>query len=471
MIATGLIVPQDTVWLLWRLNVNAGALWIYAPAIADAPVAEDGDSISADQRAVLPESAGQSIGGAPYARFTAGRELLVATSGANEDLAFDLLRYVPADQTPGGGGTALTGAEIKALYEAQADTNAFTDARLAKLAAIAAGANNIVPYKLGNIYIATAGTVPAKPANTEGIVTAAGITAAPAGWRLTRPEATAALSWVYDCHVYGYVTNLVFGVQYGTPNRTDRYVAPGSFDLHDDVPDEVGGVSSSDRLLISDESIADDPNRYVTVTNLRTALVTAATVRSRLALSEAEVASMLVNAVVAGDTLTLTMNDGSTVDFVRVAAGAGIDAAAANALIQAALAAAVTGNTESGIDVTHNADGTLDFVVTGGGGTPAPTDDIYFGTSADDEPESGELDIPAVNGVGTIPLYAGSRHHLIARLATEDDIVSVLYSDDPTQTNNVHAFSASTARPWCRLAKAWRSRCGCPTRRSPTPPT
>ena len=89
LIATGLFVPADTVWLLWRLNINAGALWIYVPAIADAPVAEDGDSISADQRAVLPESAGQSIGGAPYARFTADRELLVATSGSNEDLSFD----------------------------------------------------------------------------------------------------------------------------------------------------------------------------------------------------------------------------------------------------------------------------------------------------------------------------------------------------------------------------------------------
>ena len=45
---------------------------------------------------------------------------------------------------------------------------------------------------------------------------------APVGWQLTRPEATEALPYVYDCHVYGYDINGVFCVLYGTPNRTDR---------------------------------------------------------------------------------------------------------------------------------------------------------------------------------------------------------------------------------------------------------
>ena len=144
-------------------------------------------------------------------------------------------------------------------------------AQASKLAEIAAAANRLVPYKIGNIYRAfAAGANIVKPGNTEGTVTIAGITVAPAGWRLTRPETTAALPHVYDCHVYGYETNGVFGVQYGTPNRTDRYIAPG---------------------------------------------------------------------------------------------GTGIDVSTANGLIQDALAAAVMGNTETGITVTHNADGTLDFVV------------------------------------------------------------------------------------------------------------
>ena len=147
--------------------------------------------------------------------------------------------------------------------------------------------------------------------------------------------------------MYGYETNGVFGVQYGTPNRTDRYIAPG---------------------------------------------------------------------------------------------GTGIDESTANGLIQAALAAAVMGNTETGITVTHNTDGTLDFVVSGGG-TPTPvTDDVYFGTSANNFASSGELTIPGVNGSGVIPAYAGHRHHLIARLATEGDITSVLYSDDPTMANAIGAY-------------------------------
>ena len=171
----------------------------------------------------------------------------------------------------------------------------------AKLMGIAEGANRVIPYKLGNIYQASSG-IPARPANNQGTATLGGITVAPAGWQLTRPEATQALPYVYDCHVYGYDINGVFGWQFGTPNRTDRYI---------------------------------------------------------------------------------------------------------------------------------------------GGGTPVPTvtDDIYFGTSDDDTPEPDELDIPAVNGVGTIPSYSGHRHHLIARLASESDITRVVYSDDPTMTNIIGAFS------------------------------
>lgn len=41
---------------------------------------------------------------------------------------------------PSGGGGDLTGAEIKARYEAEADTNAFTDAQVSKLTGIEVGA-------------------------------------------------------------------------------------------------------------------------------------------------------------------------------------------------------------------------------------------------------------------------------------------------------------------------------------------
>ena len=130
----------------------------------------------------------------------------------------------------------LTAAEITALRtllavltQAEVDARAavrFSNSEKAKLAGISAAANRLVPYKLGNIYRALAeGEAVVKPGNAEGVVTVAGITVAPVGWQLLRPEATEALPYVYDCHVYGYETNGVFGVQYGTPNRTDRYIA------------------------------------------------------------------------------------------------------------------------------------------------------------------------------------------------------------------------------------------------------
>ena len=92
--------------------------------------------------------------------------------------------------------------------------------------------------------------------------------------------------------------------------------------------------------------------------------------------------------------------------------------------------------------------GVLTITIAGGGGGMV-TDDIYFGTSADATPLGSELTIAAVNGVGTIAAYAGSMHHLIARLATEADIASVLYSDDQSNTNQIGAFAkfASTVVP------------------------
>ena len=42
----------------------------------------------------------------------------------------------------------------------------------------------------------------------------------------------------------------------------------GSFDLHDDVTAEISGLNVVDRLLISDESVGGDPNRYVNLSHL-----------------------------------------------------------------------------------------------------------------------------------------------------------------------------------------------------------
>ena len=115
--------------------------------------------------------------------------------------------------------------------------------------------------------------------------------------------------------------------------------------------------------------------------------------------------------------------------------------------ITAVLAAIMAG---TNVTIDRSVDGQITIASTGGGGTPTPpTDDIYFGLSADEIPLGSELTIPAVNGVGTIAAYVGSMHQLIARLATEGDITSVLFSDDASNTNQVGAFTkyASTVIP------------------------
>ena len=66
---------------------------------------------------------------------------------------------------------------------------------------------------------------------------------------------------------------------------------------------------------------------------------------------------------------------------------------------------------------------------------------LYFGTSADTTPTAAELTVEGVSGSGTINAYAGSRHVLVARLASEDDIRTVLRSDDVSGTNQVGAFT------------------------------
>ena len=98
----------------------------------------------------------------------------------------------------------------------------------------------------------------------------------------------------------------------------------GGFDLHDDVATELTSLAASDRFLVSDENVSGDPNRWVTLTRLQAAILSLNYLTVSLGLA--------------------------TVDRV-------------NELIQAALAAAVTGNTETNITVVHNADGTIDFAV------------------------------------------------------------------------------------------------------------
>lgn len=81
----------------------------------------------------------------------------------------------------------------------------------------------------------------------------------------------------------------------------------------------------------------------------------------------------------------------------------------------------------------------LQFTVTASGGQTI-TDDVYFGLSADDVPLPAELTISGVNGAAVITPFT-DMYMLIARLESEGDITSVLFSDDSTQTNALGAFT------------------------------
>ena len=107
---------------------------------------------------------------------------------------------------------------------------------------------------------------------------------------------------------------------------------------------------------------------------------------------------------------TNAFTDAAVAKLGGIAGGATANSAdSINALIQAALAASVTGNTETRIAVTKNNDGTLDFVVDDfptqaqfdalvarvvslEGGMPTPTDLVYFGWKATNAIDTADLD-------------------------------------------------------------------------------
>ena len=103
----------------------------------------------------------------------------------------------------------------------------------------------------------------------------------------------------------------------------------------------------------------------------------------------------------------------------------------------------ITGINFEGAGVVSSVNNGIWTLTIAAGGVPPepPTDDFYWGTSADATPEGAELTIAAVNGAATIPAYVGSMHVLIARLETEDDLIRVVRSDDISQTNQLGGFT------------------------------
>ena len=137
--------------------------------------------------------------------------------------------------------------------------------------------------------------------------------------------------------------------------------------------------------------------------------------------------------------------DGMTPAEVAALAAGGQTDAQINTLIQTALAAAVTGNTETGIAVTHNADGTLDFVV---GATPAPTHASYVGVGDDTTWTAAEAlaGTPGMGNALATPSYSGAMHVAFYRPASEGDFTSV-YIYESGMPNTQNQISAWTQAP------------------------
>ena len=110
------------------------------------------------------------------------------------------------------------------------------------------------------------------------------------------------------------------------------------------------------------------------------------------------------------------------------------------------MTAAVTGNTETGINVTYNADGTYDFVV---GASPTPTHTSYINVKADTVPTAANAQAGEdfIGNSGPIPAYAGSMHVLFYRPASEGDFTAVyIYqSGSPNTQNQISAWTQAAA--------------------------
>ena len=148
-VGTGLTLPAvaDAPWMGYQLGGSApgvGMVWWELAPVSALTVAAAGDTSASSTRQTLPESNGASISGNVYAGITATRELLLATSIANQDFAITLHRYVPS-AVQGGGGLTTVASDATLTGDGStgdplAVASPFTTTEKTKLGGVAAGA-------------------------------------------------------------------------------------------------------------------------------------------------------------------------------------------------------------------------------------------------------------------------------------------------------------------------------------------
>ena len=135
----------------------------------------------------------------------------VTLNGVNNDTitlgsVYDGISIYKAGTDSWRSTVGLTGAEIKALYEAEADTNAFDDAAVTKLAGITAGATVNVTTNLATTAAPTTITITSSD-GTDAVIAAADVT-----------NAGVMTTTMYDEHVLNNakVTNVTTNLAYTT---------------------------------------------------------------------------------------------------------------------------------------------------------------------------------------------------------------------------------------------------------------
>ena len=132
------------------------------------------------------------------------------------------------------------------------------------------------------------------------------------------------------------------------------------------------------------------------------------------------------------------------------------DAAEVRTLIGTALAAAVTGNTEEGIEVTYDPDdGTFDFVVEG---ARSGTHTRYVAASADNAFTAAEFLGSSTTDQLTLPAFAENRYVAFAIPNDQPDLTTIRQQGG--SLNQIGAFErvAGTLRIGGQPYKVWRSR-------------
>ena len=112
--------------------------------------------------------------------------------------------------------------------------------------------------------------------------------------------------------------------------------------------------------------------------------------------------------------------------------------ARADARIAVALAAAVTSNTETGIVVTYNSDGTIDFVIQAAAQTHTNFVGIIDGALS--AVTATDFTVSGITEMLTIPAYSGTRRLLFARPSSESD-PSAVYLYQSGNRNTVNQIS------------------------------